>query len=143
MCLCGIVSQELDCDKLEASQRSHNLMHLDRSVQTMARGLSLLRGHSGVVNEGAPSSGSSGSKTSKTAADVSSNRGHGRFQTADEKKKFAAQSAPVANEESSASVGTGEDRKVHNEEENVEERVEVAEEEVLDDDDDDDDFDLT
>ena len=45
------INQNLDCDKLEAAQRSHHLMHLDRSVQNMARGLSLLRGHNAVANE--------------------------------------------------------------------------------------------
>lgn len=134
--------KELDCDKLEASQRSHNLMHLDRSVQTMARGLSLLRGHSGVVNEG---TSSSTSKPSKTAADVSSNRGHGRFMTAEEKKKISTETSPMMKEAFTAV--TEKDKEVNDKEEDVKETEEVAEEEVDNNDDndndDDDDFDLT
>lgn len=63
--------QNLDCDKMDAAQHSHHLAHLDRSVQQMARGLSLLRGHS-TASSSVPTGkvASVGSSSQRVASDA-------------------------------------------------------------------------
>ncbi len=138
--MCVYLFQNLDTDKLESAQRSHHMLQLDRSVQLLGRGLSLLRGH----NESSIYVPSSSDFSSSNGGKVSSSKSPPVIKSETEKNEIEEEEDTLTDRDlvkelEDLNVSDNEEQ----EEDGNEKREETREEGDVDNNDDDDDFDLT